>query len=1061
MSDVSLTSSVRTNLLLLQNTQTSIDRTQTRLATGNKINSAIDGPQSFFAAQGLNQRAGDLLFLKDGLGQAISTINAADAAVTAIEELVEQARGIAQSARNAQGDDESAVTERQSLSDQFNAIIAQVNDLTKDASYAGRNLTIGNGRVLGADESTVNTVNSIVGVSNARVTNVAAVDSYNIEVTGTGQITGDADDIAKAAEERGLSQVSITGFQSFSSGNFDNIEIEVFGGAGEDKSITVTEGDESSTQVFSRADLLNADGRFSYSFSSGTNVTFDVNLAKIESVPKTAGEGTSLIEKKVDLQVKVQEGYNATTQSGSRVINRDATNALGAGKLANGENAFVFGNSTVRLDIDEATVLSSSTYSSSVSGSYDYGAAAIVGTATLTGTVDAGASQSYALTAERVAGVDDLAATRAATTANTVAVAEQFQTFTVAVTGTSSTAQTSSININGTTVTFAATGTTTSAAIATGLANAINNGVAEAFQTNTVSVTGTSSTGQTSTLVVNGTTVTYTSVTGSTSAQIAAGIAAAVNANAAFTGLVTASATGGVVTLVSDVSSTAFTVGTFAGTSTAAGAVAQTGANVVGVSAGTFDGVVTASATGGTITLTSDTSSSTFTATSFGGTSTAAGAITQTAANVTPVSAVAQVDTFTYTGSAEEGEIIGLIVNNTSYEYTVKEGDTLSSALTSLSNLVTIGQSGSVVANGNVSTGGTATITLTASTAGTGFTASSNIKNLAETFDVSLTNGNSTVQKRVSGEGIQQVTFSSPQAQRNVLSFNTQATLAAGETTKVTIGGTAISISGGTGGLTAAGIASGLAAAINASAASSSVTATVGANGYSVELVSDTAGTAIPAITSADAGTVDLVNEIVDPNVATQFGDGVTGVTLGLSVSELGRAAVGDTTNGAYTARFDVRGAQTGRSEVLTSTQLVGGSTANNVRVQFNERNTSDIIVESVNIQTDGLGLRLDEAANEFRDFSDIDKALANLDFARSELRSAAASFGTNLNIIQTRETFTVEFANVLQEGADKLTLADQNEEGAKLLSLQTRQQLGTISLSIANQSQQAILRLF
>ena len=107
------------------------------------------------------------------------------------------------------------------------------------------------------------------------------------------------------------------------------------------------------------------------------------------------------------------------------------------------------------------------------------------------------------------------------------------------------------------------------------------------------------------------------------------------------------------------------------------------------------------------------------------------------------------------------------------------------------------------------------------------------------------------------------------------------------------------------------------------------------------------------------------------------------------------------------------------------------------------------------------MGLRLDEAANEFRDFADIDRALANLDFARGALRGAAASFGTNLNIIQTREEFTVEFSAVLTEGADKLTLADQNEEGAKLLSLQTRQQLGTISLSIANQSQQAILRLF
>jgi flagellin-like hook-associated protein FlgL len=65
------------------------------------------------------------------------------------------------------------------------------------------------------------------------------------------------------------------------------------------------------------------------------------------------------------------------------------------------------------------------------------------------------------------------------------------------------------------------------------------------------------------------------------------------------------------------------------------------------------------------------------------------------------------------------------------------------------------------------------------------------------------------------------------------------------------------------------------------------------------------------------------------------------------------------------------------------------------------------------------------------------------------------------LNIIKTRESFTQEFTDVLSEGAGKLTLADQNEEGANILTLQTRQQLGTISLSLANQAQQAILRLF
>uniref|UniRef100_UPI000551573E flagellin n=1 Tax=Azospirillum halopraeferens TaxID=34010 RepID=UPI000551573E len=76
-------------------------------------------------------------------------------------------------------------------------------------------------------------------------------------------------------------------------------------------------------------------------------------------------------------------------------------------------------------------------------------------------------------------------------------------------------------------------------------------------------------------------------------------------------------------------------------------------------------------------------------------------------------------------------------------------------------------------------------------------------------------------------------------------------------------------------------------------------------------------------------------------------------------------------------------------------------------------------------------------------------------------LRSASQTLSTNLNVITTRESFTKEFSDVLVEGANKLTLADQNEEGAKLLALQTQQQLGSIALSLANQSQQSILRLF
>ena len=73
-SNIPLTSGIRSNLLLLQRTSSQLESTQLRLATGNKINTALDGPAAFFAAKGVNQRAGDLDGLKDGIGQSISTI---------------------------------------------------------------------------------------------------------------------------------------------------------------------------------------------------------------------------------------------------------------------------------------------------------------------------------------------------------------------------------------------------------------------------------------------------------------------------------------------------------------------------------------------------------------------------------------------------------------------------------------------------------------------------------------------------------------------------------------------------------------------------------------------------------------------------------------------------------------------------------------------------------------------------------------------------------------------------------------------------------------------------
>lgn len=100
-SDVVLSAAMRTNLLSLQNTQSLVDITQNRLATGKKINSALDGPQAFFASQALGNRAGDLSRLLDSIGQSIQVIKAADNGITALTKLVEQADSVAAAARDA------------------------------------------------------------------------------------------------------------------------------------------------------------------------------------------------------------------------------------------------------------------------------------------------------------------------------------------------------------------------------------------------------------------------------------------------------------------------------------------------------------------------------------------------------------------------------------------------------------------------------------------------------------------------------------------------------------------------------------------------------------------------------------------------------------------------------------------------------------------------------------------------------------------------------------------------------------------------------------------------
>ena len=98
MSGIVLSSSVRQNLLSLQSTADLLATTQNRLATGKKVNSALDNPTNFFTASSLDSRASDINNLLDGIGNGVQVLQAANTGITSLQKLVDSAKSIANQA---------------------------------------------------------------------------------------------------------------------------------------------------------------------------------------------------------------------------------------------------------------------------------------------------------------------------------------------------------------------------------------------------------------------------------------------------------------------------------------------------------------------------------------------------------------------------------------------------------------------------------------------------------------------------------------------------------------------------------------------------------------------------------------------------------------------------------------------------------------------------------------------------------------------------------------------------------------------------------------------------
>ena len=253
--------------------------------------------------------------------------------------------------------------------------------------------------------------------------------------------------------------------------------------------------------------------------------------------------------------------------------------------------------------------------------------------------------------------------------------------------------------------------------------------------------------------------------------------------------------------------------------------------------------------------------------------------------------------------------------------------------------------------------------------------------------------------------------------------------------------------------------------------AASTLTITVGTSTYSVSIAAsstlaqietDINGTSglgsAGALTASDNGT-DLV--LTANSGATSFAvSGATATTLGVN------------TTGVYGSSSTRTSLQANYNGLLTQiNQLASDAsyngvnllTGNNLTIDFNPTGTSSLTIAGVNFDAAGLSLSSvsGAVAGSFQDNTGLANIVTSLNNAITSVQTQTETFGTNSAVISSRQTFETNMINTLQTGASNLVAADQNLESTDLLTEQTQQQLEISALSIANQANQSVLKLF
>ena len=352
MAEIILSAAVRNNLLSLQGTAELLAKTQQRLATGLKVNSALDDPNSFFTAASLNNRAGDLARLLDTVDLAVQTIRAADEGIKALTNLVETGQALARQALLATNTNAIATGSTAGLTPATDLVattgIVDTDTLTIDVGGSISTITF--------DAAGINTVQELLDEINNNVPNASATLTNNgelkIEATNGQNLTLGGNN-TNATTALGLSTTLVTGTVNTTrtslATQLDEVINQITQLARDTKfnatnlldgnNLTVIFNEDGSSSLtvngvdFSAAGLgLNATTN-GFQDNASVNMSLadlDTALATLRSQASTFGSNLSVVEFRKDFT----KGMINTLETGAAGLTLADTNEEGANLLA-------------------------------------------------------------------------------------------------------------------------------------------------------------------------------------------------------------------------------------------------------------------------------------------------------------------------------------------------------------------------------------------------------------------------------------------------------------------------------------------------------------------------------------------------------------------------------------------------------------------------------------------------------------------------------------------------------------------------------------------------------